>query len=214
MTAGVLADFEIENLCCDERHIKSTWIHPISGIEQEIPNPGPLVEPFIPEHLGPVTLDLTLGTSFFSHTEFSAYTIKDGVEDYFLGNNLTILEPNMLYGGEGFKLTLQPKQFLTCVSQEHFKLPPDILGEIFVKSSRAREGLDHSNATVINPGFHGDLTFEIRNEKSEPYEIWTGMRILHIKFIRLKSAVRTPYFLQSKAIYQDQKVELFSRDSR
>ena len=58
---------------------------------------------------------------------------------------------------------LLPGQFALAHTQEVFNLPDDISCHVFLKSSHARAGLNHSLAGWADPGFNGQLTLEISN---------------------------------------------------
>lgn len=58
---------------------------------------------------------------------------------------------------------LQPKEFVLVGTYEHLLVPKDLVVELKLKSSRAREGFDHSMAFHFDPGWSGIGTMEIHN---------------------------------------------------
>ena len=75
-------------------------------------------------------------------------------------------------------------QWLLAETQETFNLPDTIASTFKLKSSRAREGLDHALAGFADPGWFGSkLTMELRNNRLlHRVPIWYGMRIGQMKF--------------------------------
>lgn len=63
---------------------------------------------------------------------------------------------------EGYELL--PGQFILASSVEVFNLPETISAEYKLKSTMARNGLEHLNAGWCDPGWHGSkLTLEFKN---------------------------------------------------
>lgn len=63
---------------------------------------------------------------------------------------------------------LRPGAFSLASTVEHFTMPSNVLGRVHDKSTLARMGLCVQN-TVIEPGWCGHLTLELRNNHP-PYE--------------------------------------------
>lgn len=88
---------------------------------------------------------------------------------------------------------LAPGQFILAETLESFALPLDVCAQFVLKSSRAREGLDHLNAGWCDPGWGlgGDdkrsvLTMELKNARQlHPVKLWPGMKIGQMKFVQL-----------------------------
>lgn len=81
---------------------------------------------------------------------------------------------------------LQPGQFILAHTIEMFNLPNDISAQFLLKSSMARNGLDHLSATWCDAGWHGSsLTLELRNVTQHHVLLLTpGMFIGQMKFYR------------------------------
>lgn len=85
-----------------------------------------------------------------------------------------------------------PDQFLLAATLEHFNMPPHILGVVHDKSSWARRGLTVQN-TIVEPGWNGYLTLELKNHSGESLILKRGMAIAQVVFHRLDEAAERPY---------------------
>lgn len=63
-------------------------------------------------------------------------------------------------------IRLGPGEVVLVSTEEHIYIPPDLAGEIRLKSSRAREGYNMGNAGYVDPGWNGVLTFQVTNSLS------------------------------------------------
>lgn len=88
---------------------------------------------------------------------------------------------------------LPPKAFMLLDSYEVFWLPENIEGTFLLKSSRAREGLNHLLAGYCDPGWHNSrLTMEVVNERQyTSLPIYPGLKIGQIRFNRVKYPERS-----------------------
>ncbi|MCQ8892259.1 MAG: dCTP deaminase [Candidatus Methanosuratincola sp.] len=75
---------------------------------------------------------------------------------------------------------------------ERVELPPSIAGELFIRSSFAREGLLGSFA-FVDPGFKGQLTISVANLGLREIMISKGERIVQIVFNELDMPSSRPY---------------------
>lgn len=152
---SILCDWQIRHYCD-----KGMLLNPYYD-EQ-----GSLVQSYEPELINPTSLDFRLGFTALEDTKEGFLPIgsfKNHTKD-----NPYILEPN---------------QFLLASTYEYFDLPPNMSGEIKLKSSRARDGLSHALAGWVDPGFHGILTLEIKNYSTQQkIPIYPGLRIGQIVF--------------------------------
>jgi len=92
------------------------------------------VSPFNPRLVNPASLDLRLGDEFI----------------------------NLDTGKRSRQriITLRPGCAILATTLEYIKMPPFLCGVVYLKSSLARQGLDHALAGWIDPGFKGQLTLE------------------------------------------------------
>jgi dCTP deaminase len=79
---------------------------------------------------------------------------------------------------------LYPGWFCLAQTQEVFNLPDHIAAQFVLKSSRAREGLEHLLAGYCDPGWNGSvLTLELQNARQKhPVKLWPGMKIGQMVF--------------------------------
>lgn len=127
-----------------------------------------MVVPFDPELLNPASLDLTLGDRLMIETEEHPDLWIHGISHH------TQADP----------FRLQPGEFCLAETAEIFNLPDDIAAQFVLKSSRAREGLEHLLAGYCDPGWHGSrLTLELQcARRHHPVALWPGMKIGQMVF--------------------------------
>jgi len=87
---------------------------------------------------------------------------------------------------------LRPGDFRLASTVEHFEIPPDIMAFVTDKSTLARAGVSAFN-TVIEPGWHGFLTLELKNHGHNIVHIVAGMPIAQIIFHVLDGMTEFPY---------------------
>ncbi|WP_297501829.1 dCTP deaminase [Thermococcus sp.] len=126
-----------------------------------------LIEPFSEESLQPAGYDLRVGAE--AYVEGKVVDIK----------------------GEG-KVSIPPSSYVLVLTLERVKLPDDVMGDMKLRSSLAREGLLGSFAWV-DPGWDGKLTLGIYNASHEVVELEYGERFVQIAFVRLERPARKPY---------------------
>jgi dCTP deaminase len=90
---------------------------------------------------------------------------------------------------------LVPGQFVLAETLETFHMPENLAAQFALKSSRAREGLEHLLAGWIDPGFSGSkLTLELKNARQlQRIPLWPGMRIGQIVFMEMRSRPLVSY---------------------
>ena len=64
---------------------------------------------------------------------------------------------------EADELRLHPGQFVLGRTLERVVLPPDYAGNLYLKSTMGRLGIDHALAGYVDPGWDGVLTLELRS---------------------------------------------------
>ena len=86
------------------------------------------------------------------------------VIDLAVKDNINLVEHNIgVVGGSGV-CDLEPDEFILASSREIFNLPNNISAEYKLKSSMARNGLEHLNAGWCDAGWNGSkLTLELKN---------------------------------------------------
>lgn len=89
-------------------------------------------------------------------------------------------------------LYLEPGGFLLASTIEHFHIPNDILAIVHDKSSLARRGLSVFN-TVVESGWFGWLTLELKNQGYTTIELKAGTPIAQMVFHWLDAPSELPY---------------------
>ncbi len=129
-----------------------------------------LVEPFHQEMINPASLDVRLGENILIEQPESPEYVPHSIAGH------TKEEPFML----------QPHEFILAETFECFSVPNVVAGQLALKSSRAREGIEHLMAGYVDPGFKGRLTLELQNARSmHAVPLWPGMRIGQIVFHKM-----------------------------
>lgn len=89
------------------------------------------------------------------------------------------------------ELYIKPGEAYLASTVEYIKMPNNIAGVLYLKSSLARLGLDHALAGWIDPGFEGNLTLELHSHR--PICLSAGQRIVQIVFHLLDAPAENPY---------------------
>jgi dCTP deaminase len=140
-----------------------------------------MVWPFAPELLNPASLDVRLGDHLMIESiespDLKRLDISSRTQD----------DPYLLLPGE----------FCLAETLERFDLPEDVSAQFVLKSSRAREGLNHLLAGWCDPGWHGSkLTLELKNErKHHPLPLYPGLKIGQMVFHEMSSVPAQSYAL-------------------
>lgn len=132
-----------------------------------------MVTPFDPALVNPASLDVRLGR-------------RIQVEQLFTRQLRTV---DISHTSAQHPYWVWMHQFLLGETYETFHLPSDLAAQFMLKSSRAREGLEHLMAGYCDPGWHGSvLTLELQNVRwFWPVPIWYGMKIGQMVFHRMSS---------------------------
>lgn len=87
---------------------------------------------------------------------------------------------------DGGPYPLSPGEFILASTREVFSLPNNISAEYKLKSSMARNGLEHLNAGWCDAGWHGStLTLELKNmTRTHQLRLRTGMKIGQVVFFK------------------------------
>ena len=127
-----------------------------------------MVAPFDPALVNPASLDVRLGGTLLIESAQGPQLVPYPLEGH----------------SEDSPYWLQPSQFCLAQTLETFHLPDHIAAQFMLKSSRAREGLEHLMAGYCDPGWSGSvLTLELHNSRQlHPVALWPGMRIGQMVF--------------------------------
>jgi len=140
-----------------------------------------LIHPFNPERLNPASYDVALGSNIMIEVAETPQLIRHSIATH------TKEDPYWLSPGE----------FILAETQEIFNLPDDpaIAAQFVLKSSRAREGIQHLLAGFADPGWHGSrLTLELKNVRQKHrIGIWPGLLIGQMVFMPLSDNPERSY---------------------
>jgi dCTP deaminase len=127
-----------------------------------------MVVPYNPDLQNPASLDVLLGDRLMVEVEH-----RPELQILGIGHH-TQADPYWLAPGE----------FCLAETQEIFNLPDYVAAQFVLKSSRAREGLEHLLAGFCDPSWHGSrLTLELSNaRRHHSVPIWPGMKIGQMVF--------------------------------
>jgi dCTP deaminase len=140
---------------------------------------GGMVTPFDPALVNPASLDVRLGDTLLIESAEGLELVRFPLGDYF-----TQEDPYLL----------RPGQFVLAQTVETFHLPDDIAAQFMLKSSRAREGIEHLMAGYADPGFHGVMTLELVNSRQlHPVALWPGMKIGQMVFHQMAGIPQRSY---------------------
>lgn len=120
----------------------------------------------------PVSLDLLLGTSFtrLPRNQWDSH--------------------HMVISSEN---EVRPGEFLLACTAERIRLPAHVAGLVCGKSTWARRGLMVEAAGLVDPGFDGTITLELKNLSHLPIPLTAGEPICQIAFYMTDAAVLRPY---------------------
>jgi dCTP deaminase len=140
-----------------------------------------LVKPYHPEAVNPASIDLHLGPDLLLETVDEA------------GPGFTLYQLAELHS-EADPFLLQPGQFILAATAEQVDLHDDLSGQVQLKSSVARQGLEHLMAGWIDPGFRGTITLELHNSRQHrPVRLWAGMPVVQLVLLLMHDRPRQSY---------------------
>ena len=129
----------------------------------------------VEKQINPNTLDLTLG-KFIQWPKETQEPLVFG--RYYDPKNFWDLQE--VNSDEG--VLLAPGDLFLGCSREYFCMPKDVCGQVYTKSSLGRVFINHMMAGVIDAGFEGTITLELRNEGKHNIVIPYGARVVQIQF--------------------------------
>ena len=134
------------------------------------------ITPFIPEHVGPASVDLTLACSFRvfrkvheivdvnEHTDYRSFTDKVDIS-------------------EGEHILIMPGETILGITEERLKLAPGLCGWLEGRSRFARLGLMvHISAPFMGPGIDSQQVLEMSNFGPAPLAVHPGTAICQFIF--------------------------------
>lgn len=98
---------------------------------------------------------------------------------------------------------IPPNSFILAKSVEYFRIPRNVLGLVFGKSTYARCGII-VNVTPLEPEWEGNLVLEISNTTPLPAKIYANEGIAQLIFLEADELCSVSY-ADRKGKYQKQK---------
>lgn len=141
------------------------------------------------QSIQPASYDLRLGSNF-------KRPVPSSVKGYNSFNDKIEYEDISTEDG----VIIRPHSFLLGTSAEYIKLPNDLTAFVEGRSSIGRMGLFIQNAGWVDPGFEGEITFELFNASDVPIMLTSGSRIAQLVFVKMIGVCEAPY----KGKYQGQ----------
>ncbi|MDB4342603.1 dCTP deaminase [bacterium] len=131
-----------------------------------------------PENINGSSIDITL------HNEILGETSGDHPPVMLYSKQNINMEPFTIPEDGTQCLVMGPGDFILASSREYFNLPPNISAEYKLKSSMARNALEHLNAGWCDPCWNGSrLTLEFKNmSQHHSLGLIAGMKIGQITF--------------------------------
>ena len=134
------------------------------------------ITPFIPEHVGPASVDLTLACSFRvfrkvheivdvnEHTDYRSFTDKVDI-------------------AQGEHILIMPGETILGITEERLRLGPGLCGWLEGRSRFARLGLMvHISAPFMGPGIASQQVLEMSNFGPAPLAVHPGTAICQFIF--------------------------------
>ena len=150
----------------------------------------------MPENVNAASVDLRLGNKILVED-------CDGGDVFLWDKKSTVKWREIEIPPEGFCLC--PGQFILASTVEIFNLPNDLSGMFILRSSMARNGLEHLQAGWADAGFHdAHLTLEFQNV-CRWHRLWIrpGMRVGQMVMFRHSDSEQGSY--AKKGNYNGQK---------
>ena len=138
---------------------------------------GWLVQPYDETLVNPASIDIRIGNKLIRESDHNVWITYD-------------------LGGftERFPHILPPGHFVLIETMERIVVPNGYAIDCKLKSTRARQGFDHSLAFWFDPGWSGVGTFEVRNvTRYQALPIWPGIRFAQLIVHRLSGDAEFPY---------------------
>lgn len=159
----------------------------ISRLLEEDFNKRIVISPILSSYqIQPASLDVRLGTDFLI-IKIGKITYLDPLE------HPDIVKSKVEKYTDKYKILskddcfiLHPNEFILGCTLEYVKLPKDIAARIEGRSSWGRLGIAvHATAGFIDPGFCGNITFELKNMGKTPIPLYPGIRMAQLSFFEV-----------------------------
>ncbi len=141
-------------------------------IRRELDSGRLVIDPLLPDQIGPASIDLHLGDEI--RVMAGGPEVIDVTED---ADYRTVTQVRQLNG----PYLLKPGETIHGITREHIRLPGDICGWLEGRSRFARLGLMiHVTSSFISPGVDNRQVLEIANLAGRPLAIHAGTRLCQL----------------------------------
>jgi deoxycytidine triphosphate deaminase len=109
--------------------------------------------------------------------------------------DVTLNSNVIIRGNQKAKLPIifMPYEFMISTTNEYFKFPLNLAGELRLKSTIGRMGITHCLSVFFDPGFEGEATLEIQNISGAPIRLEPNIKIAQMLFIPLSEPTDLSY---------------------
>ena len=137
-----------------------------------------LIEPFNPDFVTPNGYDLSI-----KEVEIDDHVVEFGKED----------------------IAIPAKTFFRVMTREKIKMPSDMIGELWLRSTYARKGIQ-ATFGLVDAGFMGTLALSLYNASKKPFVIGKDEKptVCQIVFEKLSEVPERTYAKRS-GNYQNQE---------
>lgn len=109
-------------------------------------------------------------------------------------DSISNIDGMRITGSEWREVTPSAGTFLLGCTEETFQMPENVVGLVVGKSGVGRAGLAVEFAGLVDPGFHGQVTLELKNLLDYTgMTLRRGMRIAQVMFMWLDHPADTLY---------------------
>lgn len=131
--------------------------------------------------VNPASINLRIGNTFL-YPMLTGYPVA-------LGDKVEYRQVDV---NDGQYFLLDPGKFALATTKECVNIPTDLAAFVQGRSSIGRVGLQVQNAGFVDPGFHGHITLELKNDSPNTIAIWPGYPVAQIVLFK-SDGVETAY---------------------
>ena len=130
--------------------------------------------------VNPASINLRIGNTFLVPRKTNTVRLGEKVEY----KRIEIKDDSCIF--------LESGAFALATTKECVNIPTDLAAFVQGRSSIGRVGLQVQNAGFVDPGFHGHITLELKNDSPNTIAIWPGYPVAQIVLIK-SDGVETAY---------------------
>lgn len=142
------------------------------------------------EDVGPYYVELRLGTEFSMLRDSPASFVFDPADPESQPAIDSLYERTSVRLGQS--LVLKAHRHVLATTLQFIRMPNDLCGLVFQRSSWARVGLT-VGVSHVDPGYQGRLVIQLSNIGDIPIVLYPGVRIIHLCLARLSSPAHMTY---------------------